>query len=307
MVARRASGALRLPLSTADAVVCGLALAIVSAGYRAALVRLRPQVSPMCFHYLQWAPTVSVLAICGSVVAIAHVGRGAGGVVVDRRRGRTHAVGRVSIFVRQAGERRRRRSAGSSLRRVRQQLTRFSDAAGRDVVEGTVVARFAAGQRTASVHLGVLPAVRARAGDCVRRGGRVGRRSEDGAEPGLRGAVRREARGPFGGSDRRAGFVFRTLQRLRRLKQERNDDGSLAATHLDDDLHVRRDVPGVPGAGVPGLGLGPRHLAVRRLTPTKESPPSRPNLRRGDDHSSFALPDAGGRTSTTAADRLPVR
>jgi hypothetical protein len=36
-------------------------------------------------------------------------------------------------------------------------LTRFSDAAGRDVVEGTAVARFAAGQRTASIHLSFCP------------------------------------------------------------------------------------------------------------------------------------------------------
>lgn len=156
MVARRASGALRLPLSTADAVVCGLVLAIVSAGYRAALVRFRPQVSPVCFHYLQWAPTVSVLAICGAL-SLPRTSAAALAALWS-----IVAVGELSPlvgfrFLRQGGERRSSPLAGSSLRRVRQQLTRFSDAAGRDVVEGTVVARFAAGQRTASVHLVFCP------------------------------------------------------------------------------------------------------------------------------------------------------
>jgi hypothetical protein len=43
------------------------------------------------------------------------------------------------------------------VRRLRQETTRFIDAAGRDVIEGTTVAEFAPGQRQASLHLAFCP------------------------------------------------------------------------------------------------------------------------------------------------------
>lgn len=48
-------------------------------------------------------------------------------------------------------------AAGGSVRRLRNQTTRFIDAAGRDVIEGTAVAEFAPGQRVASLHLAFCP------------------------------------------------------------------------------------------------------------------------------------------------------
>jgi hypothetical protein len=42
-------------------------------------------------------------------------------------------------------------------RRLRQETTRFVDAAGRDVIEGTAVAQFAPGQRIVSLHLAFCP------------------------------------------------------------------------------------------------------------------------------------------------------
>lgn len=47
--------------------------------------------------------------------------------------------------------------SAAPVRRLRQETTRFVDAAGRDVIEGTAVAQFAPGQRIVSLHLAFCP------------------------------------------------------------------------------------------------------------------------------------------------------
>lgn len=156
LVARRASGALRFPLTAGDALVCATALVVLAAICRGAAVR-GAAASPRFVDLLvRFSPTAAVVAIAW---ALSLPGTSPAALVTLWC---LTAAGEIAWFawsnlVAPLDGLKKWTAAATPTRRIRQQLTRFSDAAGRDVVEGTAVARFAPGQRTASIHLAFCP------------------------------------------------------------------------------------------------------------------------------------------------------
>jgi hypothetical protein len=156
LAVRRLDGALTIPLSFGGAVLCGIALVVVAAVCRFAAGRAAAEPGNRRDRVLRAVPTIATTAAAaalslGGTSAAALVGLWLPIAVGESIRlwGRDVAGG--------AGNWRRIIARPASSRRICQQVTRFIDAAGRDVIEGTAVARFSAGQRTASVHLAFCP------------------------------------------------------------------------------------------------------------------------------------------------------
>jgi len=154
---RRLDGALRIPLQPATAVLCGLtAIAIVGA-WRLTVGKRRERAvaerASLKAHGLLTAAlvvTAAALSLPGSKSATL-VGlwlpTAAAAVLVWSSR-KVDGPAKTKWIA---------PPASNPARRMSQQISRFTDAAGRDVIEGTTVARFAAGQRTVSVHLAFCP------------------------------------------------------------------------------------------------------------------------------------------------------
>jgi hypothetical protein len=156
LVVRRLDGALRIPLSFGGAAMCGLALAVAAAGCRFAARRADDDSTSRRGRLLRAAGAIAAVA---AAAALSLGGTSAEALVALWLPIALGELARFGPWERGArgGDWSEFVARPASSRRLCQQVTRFIDAAGREVVEGTAVARFAPGQRTTSIHLAFCP------------------------------------------------------------------------------------------------------------------------------------------------------
>lgn len=168
LVWRRSAGALTVPLDGPTAALCGLALASLDVAARTAARRMFAGYDVVLPGLLQialnLAPLVRGAAIAVAAVALTLPGTKPASVAL------LWVPVAASLLIgayRRFGARIDEQATSPRLmvheppvapaRRLRNQTTRFVDAAGRDVIEGAAVAEFAPGQRLVSLHLAFCP------------------------------------------------------------------------------------------------------------------------------------------------------
>jgi len=162
---RRAAGALTVPLDGPTAAWCGLAVAAIDAATRTATRRMFAGFDvelPARLQMLQsLAPLVSstAIAIVAGVLTLPGTNPAAIALIWAPLAALFcfSAYRRFGARIKQSSPAPRLMMHEPPARRLLQQTTRFVDAAGRDVIEGTAVAEFAPGQRVVSLHLAFCP------------------------------------------------------------------------------------------------------------------------------------------------------